>query len=442
MTDSFTQIINNSIRNNDEPKLDLSEIVDYYNSSDTFRPFSAGLTELMIRSGYKGAADEIEAKSNYLFDKLKAINVTVAKQTIKDWFTDKRRPSFNSESRIKMFQLCFALSASFDNVKWFFNHIYFSRSFNCRTIEEAVYYYCFLNHLPYEHAQYLIQEISSYPDNINPSRPVQNFSTKEVTKKLSEYTTDEELLHFFQNNKHTFSTWNKTALSHIDKFFKAIIGPEESKVIIQSIKRDCKRIIESNDQSSKDIFKKSPYFNNETLCQCGLIIRETCHIALNSGEPPKDKARYILDNIGNQNTFSRQFVLNYILNMNPKLPKDISMPNVAKTNFPSKKILSDLLDPKKDSIYHSYDSIRKCLLLLHFYYFWCINRLESKDYGFDDFVDETNTLLNDCGYDELYAGNPYDWLFFKAATLKDPLLKPADPLTSLRLIVSEINPPD
>ena len=40
---------------------------------------------------------------------------------------------------------------------------------------------------------------------------------------------------------------------------------------------------------------------------------------------------------------------------------------------------------------------------------------------FDVFQEETNALLTSCGYDELYSGNPYDWLFLWASTTEHPL---------------------
>lgn len=40
---------------------------------------------------------------------------------------------------------------------------------------------------------------------------------------------------------------------------------------------------------------------------------------------------------------------------------------------------------------------------------------------YDAFIEEMNTTLYNCGYEYLYAGNPYDWLFMCAAQTEKPL---------------------
>ena len=81
----------------------------------------------------------------------------------------------------------------------------------------------------------------------------------------------------------------------------------------------------------------------------------------------------------------------------------------------------------------SYDSIRKCLILLKFYHFWVTLELmmasgnaaenSQSDYAdyFDDFCEEMAQLLEECGYEELYERNPYDWIFLWASTTEQPL---------------------
>lgn len=91
----------------------------------------------------------------------------------------------------------------------------------------------------------------------------------------------------------------------------------------------------------------------------------------------------------------------------------------------------------------SYDSIRKCLIFLKFYHFWTTLELmtgsgsanenphtEDADY-FEDFCDEMAQLLEECGYEELYERNPYDWLFLWASASENPL-------ESFRSVIGEI----
>ena len=71
----------------------------------------------------------------------------------------------------------------------------------------------------------------------------------------------------------------------------------------------------------------------------------------------------------------------------------------------------------------SYDSIRKCLIMLKFYHFW--RTFPEQNFSlaetFDVYVEETNNLLYSCCYEELNVCNPYDWLFLWASKTEDPL---------------------
>ena len=75
--------------------------------------------------------------------------------------------------------------------------------------------------------------------------------------------------------------------------------------------------------------------------------------------------------------------------------------------------MSDVLSDNKISVSKSYDSIRKMIVLLDFYRFWVTVKLknEDKNLSIDDslseiYLEETNACLYQCGYEELYAGNP------------------------------------
>ncbi|MBQ5560194.1 MAG: hypothetical protein IIT46_10540, partial [Lachnospiraceae bacterium] len=85
----------------------------------------------------------------------------------------------------------------------------------------------------------------------------------------------------------------------------------------------------------------------------------------------------------------------------------------------------------------SYDAIRKILVLFKFYDFWCMVKLKEskipKEYNkFDLFVQEMKDILFECGYEELYWGNPYDWVFLYSS-------RTAFPLDTFRGIIDEFN---
>lgn len=363
--------------------------IKYLNDPSNFRSFSEGLTELIQKYGYNGAADDAVAKTNYILSKLSDINVTISKSTVKDWFCDKRRPALVSNSRTIMFQLCFAITASFDDVKWFFSHVYFDRNFNCHTIEEAVYYYCFINNLSYADACRFIQIINSYPESKD--MPGDAY-TSEIKDRITLFSNDTEFLDFFKKNKNIFHKWNKTALLYINQLLSSIRGSK-------------------NDKNAINAYKNGNF--NYDITGCGLVIQEYLHNYKNN-----KRVNYIYG----QNIASIDFMLEQIINTNKGISKETIIPAIVKVNFPSKKTFSDILTNAETST--SYDSIRKCLVLLKFYHFFISLELNPgiiEDDIYTIYCDETNDILYSCGYEELFPGNPYDWLFLWSAAQKKPL---------------------
>lgn len=59
--------------------------------------------------------------------------------------------------------------------------------------------------------------------------------------------------------------------------------------------------------------------------------------------------------------------------------------------------------------------LRAEVILLYFYCHWLKVRLNGGG-SFDGFVAETNSMLSDCGFQSLYAGNLYDCVFMLCAS--------------------------
>lgn len=396
MSSNFTHWADESIWDFEDP----AEAIAFLNNPENFRTFSDGLTELMRLCGYSGP-DTPEAKSTYLTARLDSIGAGITDSTVQSWFAENQTPI--RTSRTKMYQVCFSLGADIDGVKWFFHHVYFDRSFNCHTILEAVYYYCFRNHLPYAKAVELIRLIDEMPADTS-SGEVENVFTNEILERLGHIGSEAELLNFFQENKPIFSSWNHTASVRISWLLSEIHG-------------------KPSDQEAVNQCKKGLPVSKQTLEGCSLVIQEYLY----------NIEHGLLDyGIAHKNISSRDFMLIRILNTASGLDKHIILPKAVKTNFPRKQRLSDLVN--KPETLKSYDSIRKLLILLKFYHFWCFQLLHPAEEGcdlFDLYRDESNALLTECGYEELYPGNPYDWLFLWAATGEAPL-------TSLRAALDSL----
>ena len=67
------------------------------------------------------------------------------------------------------------------------------------------------------------------------------------------------------------------------------------------------------------------------------------------------------------------------------------------------------------------------IVLLDFYRFWLNVKLSvgytelTKSELTETYIDEANACLVKCGYEELFATNPYDWLFLCAAYSEKPI---------------------
>lgn len=376
----------------------LSQFLSAVNSPHTFRSFARGLTEFIQKCGYSDSGNP-EKKTDWLYASLSRMGVSVSRSTVRDWFLGQRIPRLVSNSRILMYQVCFALNASLEQVQWFFSHVYFDRSFNCHTLEEAVYYYCFRQHLSYNKAKEYLGKIAEFP-SLPSNRVDQNISTGDICLFLDGCPSEKEFLAFFEKNKSLFVRWNQTAKTYLRKFMDEIKGKKADRDLLKK------------DQKGLQI---SP----EELKNAGLVIQEYLYQKQLSAK--RASVRYF--SIAGKNITSIDFMLERILSVSAGLGKNSSVPASIRTNFPSKKVFSDLLNKLDTST--SYSAVRKALILLSFYHFWCMQLLYPvKDDAISlsgVYQEETDALLVDCGYQELFPGNPYDFLFLWAANSNEPL---------------------
>lgn len=421
METTYTIFNKNSTKDYSSDEL-IDEAVDYLKDPESFRSFDEGLKQILIKKGFSGNDNNGYELANYLIEKLRSIDSTIEDATVLSWFIgtspkgNKPRPKIEAGSRSKIYEICFSLNMTLQETVWFFEHVYYDRPFNCHTIEEAVFYYSFLHNIHYKEALQIISEIQN-ASTTNSSDSMDTNYTQFVQERIDGFTSINQLKEFLVNNKANFSTWNQSAHVALHSLVNRLIGPEESKVEIDSLKRSLQRKINF---SAADFVNEINKYNN-----CGLLIREILYDSQHQTTDRPD--RYILDAINNKNTRKNTFILERLLQTSAGLKKNGQIPYVVRNNFPSKKIMSDILSEGKISISKSYDSIRKVLILLDFYRFWVNIKLNGNEQGLSHeelsqtYRDEADDLLYNCGYNELYDGNPYDWIFLCAAQSNNPL---------------------
>ena len=231
---NYTKINEESIYNDYLEVEDTADAADYLKNPSNFRSFKEGLTEMLKRTGYPAENKNANQMSDYLYKQMKAINSPITKDTVTSWFTGKHSPKISSASRKIMYEICFALHADDQQTLWFFSHVYYERAFNCHTINEAVFYYAFINQISYQKAKEIIQEINDAPSPCrSESQPEINNYTKVVKNQISEFESTDELKQFLADNKESFKSWNKSAFKTIKKLVDQLLGSPENIEKIQ-----------------------------------------------------------------------------------------------------------------------------------------------------------------------------------------------------------------
>lgn len=407
---------------------DFEDAAEDLNRPDLFRPFDKGLTELLQRAGYDGD-DTVDSKSEYLYSKMRDAGSDITPKTVYSWFLGEHRPKIEPASRIKMYEICFALNLSMADTIWFFNHVYFDRCFNFHTVDEAVCYFCLNNSLTYNDARDFIKEINE--DTLTPpsTYSVDNY-TKFMSDSLRDSTNKEDFLLFMKEHKSNLDRWNQSAYRKISRYLCELTGSD--KMTAQDIDKKIKRPLKRTLDSTSNIIRLNDV-KKETFDDCGLLLREIYYDATNTSRDGTSITEYILEAIDGKSVMKNSFVLDRLICSTSGIPKNIDIPYIVKTNFPSKKSFSDVLSrdengENKIETSKSYDIIRKILVLLNFYCFWLKKKLnENKSEAFTQdelwliYKSEADSTLLECGYEPLFAGNPYDWIFLSASNTDEPL---------------------
>lgn len=318
------------------------------------------------KCGFDGEKQDADALAKFIYTKGEEKNVSLSSlATLKNWLK-KAPPTGNQAGRENVYKLCFALGMNAKETKGFFLKAYLERPFNYKNILESTFFFCLNNGLPFSVAESIIAKIKTEPF-------VKKDDAENITEKIgydiSLITTEDDFIKYIVDNRSGFEIQNKTATNKINELV------EECKTLAKSEHK----LLYKDEKSVENI--------DELLSVItGYSARET-------------------------------------LNGEKVFKKSISkskLPDAIRQNFPQREQFKNIEDGKA-----SFDVIRKFLILLKFYHFFAdalVHNAENLKQGlFDEFVDETNEMLAECGYVQLYWRNPYDWLFGYCAWADNPL---------------------
>lgn len=330
--------------------------LEFLNSNNGLRSFGDGLLAV-ISSKYSDVnINNVIAKiKDYAKSNGVPLENIASANTFTNWFKKDKRPKKGEASRRSMFALAFAMNFSVAETKYLFENVYLDRAFDYRKENELIYYFCLKAGKTWVEAEDLIEKAK----DLTKQHEDKTILTSEIQNELKAINDEATLLSYIATHGHNFAKNNVTA----KKVFDELFGKAKDAASIE---------VEKMYKDLKGKWNPKEEISNNFLFE---IITDQ---KASSGA-------------GTKTIFKNAY-----------LPQEIT------NRFPEAGTFS-----KTDM---TYEEFRKVIILLHFYNY-CIRNWNKTDY--DEFVDDMNSILNNCCLAELYPGNPFDWLFLYSMTYKD-----------------------
>ena len=318
------------------------------------------------RCNYSSNDHDMNNLATFLAIKCQEAEVNISRQTLTNWLT-KGRPSNTANGRENVYRLCFALQMNTQQTSEFFLKEYLERPFNYKDIHEAVYFFCLNNNLKYPDALRLLSTIESAKVVDN---PFADNVTELIGEHLKDIKTEDSLVKYLLENRSGLTIQNQTATKKIERLIES-----------------CKTIAPKEYALS--------YYTDKNITVDN--IDELLSVIYGYSARAKENAKPVFKKSINKSNF----------------------PELIRRNWPQREQLQQILDKKNAS----YDVIRRTLIMLTFYDFVATALVNNAlEYGiFDEFTDEMNTILAECGYVQLYWRNPFDWMIGYCAQAPNPL---------------------
>ena len=390
---SYTKYFDSKLKSIDldteDPYEQLIEISGY------FRTFEEGLDEAIMQHGYEGDISDISAKTAFLKSSFKKAGVPVPKE-IDRWYSEHmiiKRPT--------AFRLCFALSMEKYEVDDFFRRILMERSFDCHDVTELIYYYCFSNGKDYQCAESILRQVTVFKtkDRVDLKKIDTVYYTDVIMQEIENIYSNEELISYINENQDRFRYNNAKGTEIVQDLWNGKNG----------IPGTCKLAIKES-----EIFDMDDDYG--------------VHLA----EQEKENKRISVNDV-------YLAILQYDPGSAAKAFNDRSIIPIlkplhfkARDSFPSREGLTKILNNR----IVNYETIRKMIVFLSFYNYWADWKVNNNDNPAEKdsqarYETQLDGYLLDAGFESLYPGNPYDFIFLFCN-------KQDDPLWTFRFIMGEL----
>ncbi|MGM9947090.1 hypothetical protein [Floccifex sp.] len=400
---SYTKILENRIKYKISDENDDIDQKILLETVSLFCDFCQSFTYFLVEKGYQGDVDDTLNKVSFIKDKFKKNELQVSRG-IKDWFENKALPS-----RKTSFQICFVFELGIEGTNEFFKKIIHERSFDLHTIEEAIYYFCMKNELSYLDAQRIKEQIQiPKKGKFIPNRNV--LYTKSIQNCIYQMQSEQELIDYILLHIHDFEYNNATVIQYIQELWYEISKPNglavQEGILIQN-------------SFNKSQSKKDEFFEEDFVVAIEDASTWTIYCQI----------------LGLSNGMEKCYNLNHDRSLMPVFLENVLLPLNASTCFPSRMNIDKIIRGELAN----HELFRKMLIFLSFYVYWVKIYIKHKGmtqgYSKHDLhrgIDTINNRLLDAGYPELYAANPYDWIFLWAMNEGE------DPLYVFRYYMSKV----
>ena len=340
--------------------------------------FTDGILKRIRELGYTGDDGDTTQMASFVMQLCQEAGVSLSPQTIKNWL-GKGRADSSANGRNNIYQLCFALKMDASQAAEFFLKCYLERPFNFKQLNEAVYFYCLNTGRDLTEANELIKKAEQQPLTEN---PFAEDVTEQIGRDILSIQDDQELLRYFKENRAGFSQQNKTAAEMVRQLIDACMKDANQAVQTYLFYE------EQGEVKTVDDLLSVIY---------GYSARATRQVRKHDAEGKEI--------VSTEKIYKESIAAS-------------SFPELIRRNFPQRQQFENI-DKKKAS----YDVIRKALIILQFYHFYASAKNQKADISnlMDEFVTETDQVLNECGYVQLYWRNPFDWMIGYCADAPDPL---------------------
>mgnify|MGYP003289675067 FL=1 len=381
----------------------LFDSTEYAMVLDNRNPVLEGIVERLNQLGIQITCEDKKVITKELNNRYIAIGIEEGvPRAVKNWISGT---PVNPAYRENLYNLCIALGMNTEQVRVFFLKNYMTIPFNYKDRTDAIYFYGISHDLPYLEILKLLNENELDEDS--------NSDFFESTKMIGNYIAEIDDIEIFREYLRSNSYGKR---KQYETASKSILELSVENAAYAEIERTLKiGLMRERENKKGELLSESIILKDDKTVNFKALL-------------------FVIYGYDNQERYT---------NKKTKISKCEYLPKAFRENFPNDQEFSRII--KKEA---SPDVYRKALVIMKFYNFFCSSMLTYM-YGTDmpevnqkpkntwedyrerdideieadlnDFYYETGLLLSQCGFEQMYARNPFDWLMLYCAKSNEPM---------------------